>query len=246
MRTFFSVGHLFVFFFVIHSLQAQTFIKYEGQKINEFKKSLKVGVWKLQNPAGTIRVEGTIVDNMSMKDMVYTENGKIFAKQPNDSILMLSMDGEMKSFQIKRLKRNDKKFTYKKGEKMEAPFPYIVELVDEQGQSMDRALMDSLLEKLHIHPFHYNYLKEYSSNFKMPIMQENLGRTMQDELVLLVHLDVNGKAKQVKRSTGFDDPISSAYIGMVRSFPRWQPQFFLGRFEATEFPFPLVYKFKQG
>ena len=220
---------------------AQTFVSYKDSKFNEFKKGQKVGQWRLQNPNGDIKVEGTIVDNNTLKDVVYSENNKVFARQPNDSTILLLIDGKMKTFEIRRLERISQTVLLEDGVEPKLPLPYKVQFIDENGLALDSASVEAFVNKMHFTPYSYDYLKKYHSNLNVTNVH-NISPSS-GRFIVNVSLDVNGEVKNVKHLSGPNNQMTTAYIRMVRGFPRWQPQFFLGKFEPAEYPYVLQYKF---
>ena len=219
-------------FWMAAPVHAQTFVMYEGKKINEWKKNAKVGVWHLQHVKEPIKVVGTMVDGQHMKDITYTEKGKVIARQKDENEIELFINGKFEAFIIKRvpIEHGSEPVQLKSFNMQNEPIklPYSLNLVPATGGTIDANVLEEWLNKLIIPPFDYDYRTKYKANLKFP--EHYKGGSYKFKL----YIDEHGKIVKTERVEGPNDQIATQFQQYFKNLPRFQPQFVLGKFETSE------------
>lgn len=210
----------FLFLFVQMQLWSQNVIFYNNDSINKMDSgNNKIEFWKLYDLKRGITVSGQVQNNEKFKDVDYFINGKPFASQKQDSILIFYSNG----YRIKaKLSKGN----------IDVP------IVKENGQPLDDEIKNKFFEIAELSPMFYGgnkAISEYiSKNVNKNILRKNAGRVVVE---FVINIDGNTEGFMIVSSE--NPALNQEAIRLIRHMPRWQPGFQQGYFVRTVYRLPL-------
>jgi len=228
---------LMVLFLYAPVSQAQNFMTYEGEKVNEIDANgKKVGIWKLFNPGAEALVIGKVYDNTRLDGAAYFYRGKLFAKQYNDSVFDIAEKGELVRVQIHHLEEyldrflavHQKKDTFQLSD-------YERYFKRANGEPFDPKLA-RFFENLALSmPLFYDNLEHFLSDFIRFSPEMRKGGRIEVQFVI----QPDGKVMYPKVLKTANEKLIDQTIKMVSKMPRWQPALLYGRFIPFTFTMPI-------
>lgn len=214
---------LYLFLLIQISSWSQSVIFYNNDSINAIDKSNnKIGFWKLYNLQRNITVSGKVKDNQKFQEVDYFIEGKIFATQKQDSILMFYKEGSRVKAKLSR-KNTDSL------------------IVLENGEPLDKETQTKFFQAAEIPNLFYGgesaitaYIERYRN--KSPL------KNMYGSIVVEFATDIDGNVDGIMIVNSSNPALNSEVIKLIKSMPRWQPGFQQGHFVSVITRLPINFK----
>jgi hypothetical protein len=201
---------------------SQSVIFYNNDSINAIdKNNNKVGFWKLYDLERSITVSGKVKNNQKFQEVDYIIEGKIFATQKQDSILMFYKEG---SRLRAKLSRKNKGLT----------------IVLENGKPLDEETQTKFFQAAEIPNMYYGGSKSMAAFIEKQRNSSPL-KNMFGEIVVEFVTDIDGKTVNVMIVTSSNPALNGEVIKLIKSMPRWQPGFQQGHFVRVMRRIPLKF-----
>lgn len=214
---------LCLFLLIQISSWSQSVIFYNNDSINALdKNNNKVGFWKLYDLQRNITVSGKVKDNQKFQEVDYFIEGKIFATQKQDSILMFYKEGSRVKAKLSR--KNT-----------------VSPIVLENGEPIDKETQTKFFQAAEIPTLFYggeSAITAYIERYRNKSALKNIyGR-----IVVEFATDIDGTLDGIMIVNSSNPALNSEVIKLIKSMPRWQPGFQQGHFVRVITRLPINFK----
>lgn len=180
----------------------------------------KTGFWKIYDLKRNIVASGTVKDNSQFDEVNYFLDGKIFATQKQDSIIIFYKDKQRIHTRFSRKNRN-------------AP------IVNENGEPIDEETKMKYYQCAELPVMFYGGSPAIAQYIKNNIGKAYAGK--RGRLTLEIVIDIDGKIEAANVVKSDNPSLNSEAIRLIKNMPRWQPGMQQGHFVRTRMQIPLTF-----
>lgn len=211
---------LYIFLFFQMPLWSQNVIFFNNDSINAIDaNNKKFGFWKLYDLNRNITVSGEIADNEKFFDVDYFIDGKPFASQKQDSVLIFYTNNLRTRAKLRWINED-------------------LTIVKDNGQPIDEETREKFFESAELKPMYYGGQKAISEyiakNVDKNLLHKNAGRVVVEFVI-----NIEGKTEGCMIVSSENPALNQEAIRLIRSMPRWQPGFQQGHFVRSVYRLPI-------
>ena len=200
----------------------QQVINYKGESINKMdSQNNKIGLWKIFDLKRNIEAYGEIENNEKFAEINYSINGKLFATQKQDSIVIFYEDNE----KIETI------FSWKNRENP---------IIKKDGNPINDVTKKKFFQTAELPAMFYGGAEGIAKFFKKNVDTRIIGDAS-GKIIIEVVINKDGKVESPMIVSSSIPKLNEECIRVANKMPRWQPGIQQGHFVRTTFRIPLTF-----
>ena len=212
----------YIIILISYSCFAQQVINYKGESINKMdSENNKIGLWKIFDLKKGIEAYGEIENNEKFAEINYSINGKLFATQKQDSIILFYEDNE----KIETI------FSWKNRENP---------IIRKDGNPINDATKKKFFQTAKLPAMFYGGMEAIAKYFKKNV-DTRIIDDMSGKIIIEIVINKDGFVENPMIVNSSIPKLNDECIRAAKKMPRWQPGIQQGYFVRTQFRIPLTF-----